>query len=150
MTQCVKTALASKIVSQNSAEIAPIAIKAIKKITDFKTANNVNLHDIRLVKKLGGTLDDIELIDGLVFPNNRPNQSAGGPTKIVNPKIAVLQFCLSSPKTDIDNNITVSDYSQIDRILKEERKYILEIIKKNFRKWRQCPPHPKIDSQRRD
>lgn len=130
LTQCVKTALASKIVSQNSTEIAPIAIRAIKKIVDFRTATNVNLADIRVVKKLGGTLDDIELVDGLVFPNNRPSQSAGGPTKIVSPKIAVLQFCLSSPKTDIDNNITVSDYSQIDRILKEERRYILELVKK--------------------
>jgi len=130
LTQCVKTALASKIISQNSTEIAPIAIRAVKKIADFRTATNVDLNDIRIVKKLGGTLDDIELVEGLIFPNNRPSQSAGGPTKIVNPKIAVLQFCLSSPKTDIDNNITVSDYAQIDRILKEERKYILELVKK--------------------
>lgn len=80
-------------------------------ITEFKTATNVNLQDIKIIKKLGGTLDDIELIEGLAFPNNRPSQSAGGPTKIENPKIAVIQFCLSSPKTDIENNITVSDYS---------------------------------------
>ena len=130
LIQCVKTSLASKIVSQNSAELAPMAIEAIKKIVNIKTASNVDLNDIKIVKKLGGTMDDIELIEGLAFPDNRPSMSAGGPSRIVNPKIAVLQFCLSSPKTDIENNIAITDYAQIDRVLKEERKYILELVKK--------------------
>ena len=130
LIQCVKTALSSKIVSQNSAELAPLALRAIKRVVDINTATNVDLSDIRLVKKLGGTMEDIELVDGLIFPHNRPSASAGGPTKIQKPKIALLQFCLSSPKTDIENNITVSDYAQIDRILKEERKYVLELVKK--------------------
>lgn len=130
LSQCVKTALASKILSQNSAEIEPIVIQAIKKIVDIKTATNVDLNDIKVVKKLGGTMDDIQLIEGMAFPDNRPTTNAGGPTKIVNPKIAVLQFCLSSPKTDIENNIAINDYAQIDRVLKEERKYILELVKK--------------------
>lgn len=42
----------------------------------------------------------------------------------------MLQFCISSPKTTIDNNVVVNDYAQIDRILKEERKYIISIVKK--------------------
>lgn len=130
LVQSVKTALASKILAQNSSEVAPLAIQAIKRIVDIKTATNVDLNDIKVVKKLGGTMDDVQLIDGLCFPDNRPSSAAGGPTKIANPKIAVLQFCLSSPKTDIENNIAINDYAQIDRVLKEERKYILELVKK--------------------
>lgn len=45
-------------------------------------------------------------------------------------KIGLIQFCLSAPKTDIEQNVVVSDYSQMDRILKEERKYILDMCKK--------------------
>jgi len=93
-------------------------------------SSNVDLNDIKIVKKLGGLIDDIELIDGLVFPDNHASHTAGGPTRIQNPKIALLQFCLSSPKTDMENNIVVGDYSQIDRVLKEERKYIISLIKK--------------------
>ena len=130
LIQTVKTSLSSKIVSQNSSELAPLAIKAIKKICNIKTANNVDLNDIKIVKKTGGTMDDIEFIEGLAFPDNSPSASAGGPSSIKNPKVAVLQFCLSSPKTDIENNIAINDYSQIDRVLKEERKYILELVKK--------------------
>ncbi|KHN11888.1 T-complex protein 1 subunit delta [Glycine soja] len=47
-----------------------------------------------------------------------------------NAKIAVIQFHISPPKTDIEQSIVVSDYSQMDRILKEERSYILGMIKK--------------------
>merc|ERR1712072_784644 len=45
-------------------------------------------------------------------------------------KIGLIQFCISPPKTDMENNVIVSDYSQMDRILREERQYILEICKK--------------------
>lgn len=30
----------------------------------------------------------------------------------------------------MDSNITVSDYTAIDRLLKEERKHIVELVKK--------------------
>lgn len=130
LLQCVKTSLASKIVSQNSTELAPIAVNAVKTIADFNKDTNVDLKNIKVVKKIGATIDDIQLINGLVFPDNRPSQGAGGPNKILKPKIALIQFCISSPKTDIENNVTVADYAQIDRILKEERRYVLEMVKK--------------------
>ena len=40
------------------------------------------------------------------------------------------RFCLSAPKTDMDNNVVVSDYAAMDRILRDERKYILNLCKK--------------------
>jgi len=42
----------------------------------------------------------------------------------------LIQFCLSAPKTDMENNVVVHDYTAMDRILKEERKYILDLVKK--------------------
>merc|ERR1711935_337937 len=130
LVQCVITSLASKILAQNSTHLAPLAVDAVMKIMDHEGDTNVDLNNIKITKKLGGTIDDIEVVEGLVFPNNRPAHAAGGPTKIENPKIGLLQFCLSSPKTDIENNIVVGDYSQIDKVLKEERKYIINLVKK--------------------
>jgi len=130
LIQCVVTCLSSKILATQSQRLAPIAVDAVLRIMDPANPNNVDLNDIKIVKKLGGTIDELEVVEGLVFPDNRPSHSAGGPTKIVNPKIALIQFCLSSPKTDIENNIVVGDYSQIDKVLKEERKYIINLVKK--------------------
>jgi len=56
-------------------------------------------------------------------------RSGGGPSSIRDAKIALIQYCLSAPKTDMDNNVVVSDYAAMDRILKQERKYILKQCK---------------------
>jgi len=40
--------------------------------------------------KLGGTVDDSEMIDGLVFTDKKASHYAGGPTRVDNAKIALL------------------------------------------------------------
>ncbi len=40
------------------------------------------------------------------------------------------RFCLSAPKTDMDNIVAVSGYAAMDRILRDERKYILNMCKR--------------------
>jgi T-complex protein 1 subunit delta len=37
---------------------------------------------------------------------------------------------LSSPKTEVENSVVVKDYTAMDRILKEERKYIANLVTK--------------------
>lgn len=125
---CV-TCLSSKVVSQNSDILAPMAVDSVLKIID-KEDDNVDLRNIRVNMKLGGTVDDSELIDGLVFTEQKVSHFAGGPTRMENAKIALIQFCLSAPKTDLENNVVVNDYTAMDRILKEEKKYIVGLIKK--------------------
>jgi T-complex protein 1 subunit delta len=105
-------------------------VDAVLSIIDKSKATNVDLKDIKIVKKLGGTIEDTKLHQGLIFPNNKPAHSAGGPTKVTDAKIALIQFCLSSPKTDIENSVVVKDYTAMDRILKEERKYIANLVSK--------------------
>lgn len=78
-----------------------MAVDSVLRIIDPKTAVNVDLKDIRLVKKLGGTIEETEVIEGIVFDKCKPSSSSGGPTKIENAKIAVIQFQIATPKTDI-------------------------------------------------
>jgi len=64
------------------------------------TSENVDLRDIRIVKKVGGTIEDTELIDGVVL-NQNVVIAAGGPTRIEKAKIGLIQFQLSAPKPDV-------------------------------------------------
>lgn len=119
------TSLNSKVVSQYSNILSPLCVDAVMKVINPADDLNVDLRDIRLVQKLGGTIEDTELIEGLVL-----NQRAAGNTKKVEKaKIGLIQFCISPPKTDMDNQVIVSDYTQMDRVLREERQYILNIVK---------------------
>jgi len=46
-----------------------------------------------------GTLEDTELVDGLVFSQKVAGD--GGPKRIEKAKIGLIQFCISPPKTDV-------------------------------------------------
>jgi len=127
MLDSAKTALNSKVVSQYSSLLAPIAVDAVLRVIDPDKATNVDLENIKIVKKLGGTIDDTQMVDGLVFTQGAVH-SAGGPTRVENAKIGLIQFCLSAPKTNMDNQIVIEDYNQMDRVLKQEQKYISKMI----------------------
>lgn len=128
LIRAASTSLSSKIVSQYSSFLAPLAVDSVLKITE-ENATTVDLSDIRLIKKVGGTIDDTEMIDGVVLTQN-VIKTAGGPTRMEKARIALIQFQISPPKPDTENNIVVSDYRQMDKILKEERAYLLNICKK--------------------
>ncbi|KAK8803805.1 hypothetical protein WA158_001499 [Blastocystis sp. Blastoise] len=122
------TSLSSKVVCSNSTLLAPIAVDSVLSVSDVDN-HTVDLRDIHIVKQIGGTVDDSELVNGLIlgYP------SATGPmgiTEVKKAKIGIVQFHLSAPKTDIDNKVIVNDYTQMDRLLREERSYILDICKK--------------------
>ncbi|KAI8927645.1 chaperonin Cpn60/TCP-1 family [Entophlyctis helioformis] len=123
------TSLNSKIVSQYSGLLSPIAVDSVLRVIDPSQATNVDLKDIRIVTKVGGTIDDTHLVDGLVMTQTAI-KSAGGPIRMEKAKIGLIQFQLSAPKPDMDNQIIVNDYRQMDKILKEERQYLLNICKK--------------------
>ncbi|KAJ3339489.1 T-complex protein 1 subunit delta [Gonapodya sp. JEL0774] len=123
------TSLNSKIVSQYSGLLAPIAVDSVIRVIDPATATNVDLKDVRIVQKVGGTIDDTELSDGMVLTQTAVT-TAGGPTRMEKAKIALVQFQLSPPKPDMENQIVVNDYRQMDKILKEERTYLLNMVKK--------------------
>ncbi|KAJ1658418.1 T-complex protein 1 subunit delta [Dispira simplex] len=129
MLKSASTSLNSKIVSQYSGLLAPLAVDAIMAVIQPETANNVDLKDIRVIKKTGGTIDDTQLVRGLVLTQG-VIKSAGGPNRMEKAKIGLIQFQLSPPKPDMDNQIVVNDYRQMDRILKEERQYLLNLCKK--------------------
>ncbi|KAL0216360.1 hypothetical protein P9112_008544 [Eukaryota sp. TZLM1-RC] len=128
LEQNATTSLSSKVVSHSADILAPLAVKAVTSVVDPSIADNVDLNNIRVVCKVGGTIEDTRLVEGLVFPQGAIRAS-GSPTRVENAKIGLIQFCLSAPKSDMESTIIVSEYEQMDRVLREERKYVLSLIK---------------------
>jgi T-complex protein 1 subunit delta len=136
----VETCLSSKVVAQNTQLLAPIAVDSVLALLEDKdkeesgssTTAVVDLRDIRLVEQVGGTVDDTELVvGGLVLTAGKASTSAASSvtSQQNGAKILFLQYCLSAPKTDMDNTVVVSDYAAMDRILRQERQHILKLCK---------------------
>ncbi|KAF2146644.1 uncharacterized protein K452DRAFT_262625 [Aplosporella prunicola CBS 121167] len=128
LLKAASTSLSSKIVAQEP-KLAHMAVDSVLKVIDPKTADNVDLKNIRILKKPGGTIDESEMVDGLVM-QQQVVKSGGGPTRKEKARIGLIQFQLSPPKPDMENQIVVNDYRQMDKILKEERTYLLNMVKK--------------------
>ena len=67
-----------------------MAVDAVFKVFDPKHANLLDLKDIRIVSKVGGTIDDSELVDGMVLPQ-KAAKGASGPTRVEKAKIGLIQ-----------------------------------------------------------
>lgn len=53
-----------------------------------------------------GTIDDCELVDGLVLTQK---VASTGVTRVEKAKIGLIQFCLSPPKTDVSQQINIRE-----------------------------------------
>lgn len=124
LVNSASTSLSSKIAAQWSDILAPLAVDAVLRVADGR---NVDITDVRVVQKVGGVLEDSELIEGIVF-EHRLLRAAQTPRVINDAKIALIQFQLSPPKTDMDSQVILTDYDQMDRVQREQRKYILHLV----------------------
>ncbi|KAI8469132.1 MAG: chaperonin complex component [Monoraphidium minutum] len=129
LIRAANTSLSSKVVSQYSSLLSPMAVDAVLRVMDPARPNMLDLRDIKVVSKVGGTIDSSELVDGCVF-DCKAAKAAGGPTRVEKAKVGLIQFQLSPPKADIESSVVISDYQQMDRVYKEERNYILGLVKK--------------------
>jgi T-complex protein 1 subunit delta len=124
LIKAATTSLASKVIYQNADLIAPMAVRSVLAVADIENSN-CDLDNIKVVEQLGGVIEDSEIVNGIVL-----KKSSAGPKRVENAKIGIIQFCLSAPKTDMENSVEVSDYEAMDRIIRAERKYVLKLCKK--------------------
>jgi len=127
LLKSASTSLNSKVVSQYSSVLAPICVDAVLSIIE-KDTGMVDLKNIRIVKKIGDTIDDTSLVNGLIFTQGTAHK-AGGPTMVEKAKIGLIQFCLSSPKSNMENSVVLDDYRKMDRFIDQERIYIQKMCR---------------------
>lgn len=59
----------------------------------------VDLRDVKVVQRVGGTVEDAELVRGLVISHRAANVT--GPHRVEKARVGLIQFCISPPKTDV-------------------------------------------------
>jgi archaeal chaperonin len=133
LKQIAITSMASKSVSFNRDALGDIAVKAVSAVAEKKGEGTyVDLDNIQIVKKQGGQMSDTSLIEGVIVDKEKVH--SGMPSRIENPKIALLDAALEIKKTEIDAKIEINDPSQLNAFLQEEEnmlKRMVESVKKS-------------------
>ena len=62
LIKSMRTYLSSKVVSRYSSLLAPLAIDVVLNAIRLGKACFIDSRDIRIVKKLGGTINDMEMV----------------------------------------------------------------------------------------
>ncbi|MBA3045502.1 MAG: TCP-1/cpn60 chaperonin family protein [Candidatus Thermoplasmatota archaeon] len=127
------TAMTGKSVGHNKESLANVAVGAIKAVAEKKNGVYVvDIDNVKVEKKIGGSLADTRLIEGIILDKEKVH--ARMPTSVKNAKIALIDTALEIKKTEVDAKIQITDPGQLQKFLDEEEKTLkkkADIIKKS-------------------
>ena len=127
------TAMTGKSVGPHKDYLADIAVKAVKAVAEKKNGKyTVDIDDIKVEKKNGGTVADTTLVEGIILDKERVHPRM--PTEVKNAKIALIDSALEIKKTEVDAKIQITDPGQLQKFLDEEEKTLkkkADLIKKS-------------------
>ena len=129
LKRIASTALTSKAVHGVRDHLAEIAVKAVKQIVREENGEIfVDLDNIQIIKKHGGSLADTRLIYGIVLDKEVVHPSM--PRSVKDAKIALIDAPLEVEKTEIDAEIRISDPTLMRRFIEEKENILRDLVEK--------------------
>jgi len=126
------TSMSSKLTSTNSPELSNIVINAVLSILEKSNEHNkkfkVDVDNIKVEKKPGGSIGDTKLINGIVL--DKEVVHGGMPKRVENAKIVLLNCPLEIEKTEFDAKININNPEQIQQFINEENMMLKAMVDK--------------------
>ena len=131
LAKIANTSMYSKLVSEDSPVLSKIVVDATQMIADSNEKTKtlkVDLDNIKVEKKAGGSMQDTSLIKGIVL--DKEVVHSGMPKRIVKAKIALINSPLEIEKTEMSAEIRISDPQQMQMFLEEENNMLRAMVEK--------------------
>ncbi|MFP3319240.1 MAG: thermosome subunit beta [Acidilobus sp.] len=129
LVKVAKTSLSSKAVSEARDYFAKLVVQAVKAVAEKRGDKwYVDINNVQIVKKHGGSLLDTQLVNGIVIDKEVVHPDM--PKRVTNAKIAVLDAPLEIQKPEIDMEISISSPDAIKRLLDKQEKILQEKVEK--------------------
>jgi len=127
------TSMSSKLISTNSPELSNVIINAVLSILEVSDESNnkkfkVDIDNIKIEKKPGGSIKDTKLINGIVL--DKEVVHGGMPKSMENAKIALINCPLEIEKTEFDAKININNPEQIQQFINEENTILKVMVDK--------------------
>ncbi|MGB1954518.1 MAG: thermosome subunit alpha [Candidatus Poseidoniaceae archaeon] len=129
LLEVAKTSLTGKSAGAVKAFMADICVRAVNAVGVVDEGERiVDLSDIKVEKRQGGSIKDSTLIDGILLDKERVH--AGMPRSINDARIALVNSAVEVKKTEVDAKIQITDPNQLASFLAEEENYIRSLVDK--------------------
>ena len=127
--EVAKTALTGKSAGAVKAFLADISVDAVQAVAREEDGEvHVDLGDIKIEKKQGGSIRDSTLVDGIILDKERVH--SGMPRSVSGAKIALINSAIEVKKTEVDAKIQITDPSMLAQFLDEEENYLRGLVEK--------------------
>jgi len=127
MEKIAMTAMTGKSGETAKESLAKIAVQAIKMVSE-NGREKINKDDIKIEKKQGGSIDETELIKGLVI--DKEVVHSGMPKRVKDAKILLIDMALEVKSTETDAKIEITSPDQMQGFLDQESKMLKEMANK--------------------
>ena len=118
--EVAKTALTGKSAGAVKAFLADICVRAVNAVGVIEDGERfVDLDDIKVEKRQGGSIKASTLVDGIILDKERVH--AGMPRSVSDAKLAVINSAIEVKKTEVDAKIQITDPNQLASFLEERR-----------------------------
>jgi thermosome len=131
LAKIANTSMYSKLVSEDSPVLSKIVVDATQMVAEFNEKTKtlkVDLDNIKVEKKAGGSMQDTSLIKGIVL--DKEVVHGGMPKRIEKAKIALINSPLEIEKTEMSAEIRISDPQQMQMFLEEENNMLRAMVEK--------------------
>ncbi len=133
LNHVARTSMLTKLVAVNSEELASLVVDALLLVAEKKTEGEtatykVDIDNVKVEKKPGGSLTDTKLIKGIVL--DKEVVHSGMPKRVENAKIALVNSALEIEKTEFSAEIRINDPTQMKKFLDEENEMLKTMVEK--------------------
>ena len=129
LTKVAKTSMQTKLVFKESEQLAELVVDATLAVAE-KTAKEikVDIDNVKVEKKPGGSLKDTRLIQGIVL--DKEVVHSGMPKVVEKAKIALVSAPFEIEKTEFDAKLNINDPTMMKKFLDEETKMLKGMVDK--------------------
>jgi thermosome len=120
------TALTGKNAEASKDLLCDIIVKAVTSVID--SDGKADLAHINVEKKVGASVEESELIEGMVIDKERAHPTM--PESVKNAKILILNAALEFKKTDVNAKININTPGQAQAFLDEEQHMVQVMVEK--------------------
>jgi|TARA_B100001741_G_C16542681_1_gene595131 thermosome len=129
LNEVAKTALTGKSAGAVREFLADICVRAVICVGGEEDGERyVDLDDIKVQKKQGGSIRDSTLIDGILLDKERVH--SGMPRSVSDASIALINSAIEVKKTEVDAKIQITNPNQLASFLDEEEGYLKGLVEK--------------------
>ena len=123
------TAMTGKATEASRDVFANLAVNAVLAVVDTEDGKKtVDVEDIKVEKKVGGSVEASELIEGMVIDKERVHTNM--PKKVKDAKILLLNEALEIKKTEVDAEISIKSPDQLQSFLDQEEQMLHDMVNK--------------------